>query len=202
MPSTTFSNLPEEKREKLLAAARQEFARVPYAEASVNKIIHTAGIPRGSFYMYFTDKGELFYYLLGRYGQELEALMAALLDGHGGDLFAAFLALYDRVQERWSRGEYRELADILRLNGQMRPNVFLNREGPGPMLLRLRERIDLSRLDLREEGDLESVFHLLVSVTGAALMHAGPPGAARARLVQIFGILRRGAEKRPALASE
>lgn len=29
MPSTTFFNLPSEKREKLLAAARAEFARVP-----------------------------------------------------------------------------------------------------------------------------------------------------------------------------
>ena len=27
MPSTTFFNLPEEKRERLLAAARAEFAR-------------------------------------------------------------------------------------------------------------------------------------------------------------------------------
>ena len=48
MPSTTFYNLPEEKRERLLAAARAEFARTSYAEASVNRIIQAAGIPRGS----------------------------------------------------------------------------------------------------------------------------------------------------------
>lgn len=48
-----------EKRERLLLAAEEEFARVPYAEASINRMIRAAGIPRGSFYMYFRDKEEL-----------------------------------------------------------------------------------------------------------------------------------------------
>ena len=49
MPSTTFFNLPAEKREKLLSAARAEFARVPYAEASINKMIQAADIPGAAF---------------------------------------------------------------------------------------------------------------------------------------------------------
>ena len=49
MPSATFYNLPAEKRERLLRAAREEFSRVPYESASVNRIIRSAGIPRGSF---------------------------------------------------------------------------------------------------------------------------------------------------------
>ena len=64
MPSKTFFHLPAEKRERLLLAAEEEFARVPYAEASINRMIRAAGIPRGSFYMYFRDKEELFHYLL------------------------------------------------------------------------------------------------------------------------------------------
>ena len=64
MPSDTFFHLPAEKRERLLAAARGEFARAAYEDASINRIIRQAGIPRGSFYMYFTDKEELFRYLL------------------------------------------------------------------------------------------------------------------------------------------
>ena len=89
MPSTTFFNLPEEKRERLLAAARAEFARTSYEEASVNRIIQAAGIPRGSFYMYFTDKEELFRYLMERYGEMLVEAFAGLLDRAEGDLFAA-----------------------------------------------------------------------------------------------------------------
>ena len=56
MPSSTFLNLPAQKQEKLLEAATREFSQRPYTEASINQIIKDAGIPRGSFYMYFTDK--------------------------------------------------------------------------------------------------------------------------------------------------
>ena len=189
MPSATFYNLPAEKRERLLRAAREEFSRVPYESASVNRIIQSAGIPRGSFYMYFTDKEELFGHLMDSYGALLERRMGELLEQREGDLFAAFL-------DHWGDGKYREMADILRCNRQMQPGVLLNREGPEASLARLRDRVDLSRLDLRTETDLSDIFHLLVSAVAGTLVAAGAssdPAGARARLMRVFGILRRGA---------
>ena len=67
MSSSTFLNLPAEKQEKLLEAATREFSHKPFNEASINQIIKEAGIPRGSFYMYFQDKEDLFRYLLKGY---------------------------------------------------------------------------------------------------------------------------------------
>ena len=89
MPSATFYNLPAEKRERLLRAAREEFSRVPYESASVNRIIQSAGIPRGSFYMYFTDKEELFGHLMDSYGALLERRMGELLEQRGQQLVSA-----------------------------------------------------------------------------------------------------------------
>ena len=173
MPSATFYKLPEEKRERLLRAAREEFSRVPYESASVNRIIRSAGIPRGSFYMYFTDKEELFGHLMDSYGALLERRMGELLEQREGDLFAAFLDLFDHIQAHWGDGKYREMADILRCNRQMQPGVLLNREGPEASLARLRDRVDLSRLDLRTETDLSDIFHLLVSAVAGTLVAAG-----------------------------
>ena len=65
MCTETFLRLPEEKRGRFLEAAWGEFTRVKFADASINQIVRHAGIPRGSFYQYFTDKEDLFYYLLG-----------------------------------------------------------------------------------------------------------------------------------------
>ena len=65
MPSSTFLNLPAEKQEKLLEAATREFSHRPFNEASINQIIKEAGIPRGSFYMYFKNKEDIFLCLLG-----------------------------------------------------------------------------------------------------------------------------------------
>lgn len=61
LPSSTFLNLAPEKQEKLLSAAVREFTERPYNEASINRIVREAGIPRGSFYMYFRDKEDLFH---------------------------------------------------------------------------------------------------------------------------------------------
>lgn len=65
MPTSTFYHLPEQKRQKLIDAIRQEILRVPYEKISINKIIQNAGIPRGSFYQYFVDKNDMFQMILG-----------------------------------------------------------------------------------------------------------------------------------------
>ena len=64
MPTQTFFNLPPPKREKLLHAAVAEFARRPYGEVSISRIIQAAEIPRGSFYQYFADKTDLFRHVI------------------------------------------------------------------------------------------------------------------------------------------
>lgn len=205
MPSSTFYNLPEEKRERLLSAARAEFARVPYEDASVNRIIRAAGIPRGSFYMYFTDKEELFRFLMETYSGMMEEWLCSLLDDNGGDLFATFLALFDFIQENWQNRSVQELAAILRRNRQRMPALLLSRGGPEAILERLRERVDLSRLDLRTETDLCDVFQLLLSAVAGALVAGdagGDAGVRRDRLARMFGILQRGAAAKPAPCCE
>lgn len=202
VPSATFFHLPAEKRERLLAAARREFARVAYEEASINRIIRDAGIPRGSFYMYFAHKEDLFRHLMASYGELLTQRMGELLDRNGGDLFAAFLALFDQVRASWGSGEFREMAAILHRNRQLQPGLLLNCPGPGAVLDRLRGRIDLDRLDLRGESDLSDLFHLLISAVAGTLVTAGQEGGgeqARARLARTLAIVQRGALAKTAL---
>lgn len=64
MPKDTFFNLPEEKRERIIDAAIDEFAAYPYHQARVTVIADQAGIAKGSFYQYFEDKKDLFKYLI------------------------------------------------------------------------------------------------------------------------------------------
>ncbi|WP_298407480.1 TetR/AcrR family transcriptional regulator [uncultured Chloroflexus sp.] len=64
MPKPTFFNLPEEKREKIIKAAIDEFAEYGLENASINRIVANSGIAKGSFYQYFEDKQDVFRYLL------------------------------------------------------------------------------------------------------------------------------------------
>ena len=65
MPNQTFFNLPAEKREQILQVTIDEFAENDYDSASISRIVARAGIAKGSFYQYFTDKEDLYAYLLG-----------------------------------------------------------------------------------------------------------------------------------------
>ena len=58
MPSATFFNLPEEKRQRLIEVAWDEMTAVSFDKVSINRIIQNANISRGSFYQYFADKAE------------------------------------------------------------------------------------------------------------------------------------------------
>ena len=64
MPKQTFHNLPNEKREKIVNAAIEEFAEYGLENASTNRIVANSGIAKGSFYQYFADKLDVFNYLM------------------------------------------------------------------------------------------------------------------------------------------
>lgn len=64
MPTETFFRLPQDRRDRLVTAAIEEFSERPYVEASLSQIAHRAKIPKGSFYQYFEDKLDLYRWLI------------------------------------------------------------------------------------------------------------------------------------------
>lgn len=193
MPSKTFFHLPAEKRERLLLAAEEEFARVPYAEAFINRMIRAAGIPRGSFYMYFRDKEELFHYLLKRYQDGLLQRLERVLEEQGGDLLGALPALFDDL--RAQRKHWAGLARMLSRNSDMRLGLRLSPLDRPDLGEWLERRVDRDRLDLRGEEDLMDIFRILIYISATAMTQAifeEDSGPARARLCAQLDILRRG----------
>jgi AcrR family transcriptional regulator len=63
MVTQTFHNLPREKRERVLAAAVDEFSQRNVEEAKISNIVRQAHIPRGSLYQYFETKEDLYVYI-------------------------------------------------------------------------------------------------------------------------------------------
>jgi AcrR family transcriptional regulator len=64
MPTSTFFALPDERRERLVREAIAEFSERPYTEASLSQIAQRSKIAKGSFYQYFTDKLDLYRWLV------------------------------------------------------------------------------------------------------------------------------------------
>lgn len=97
MPKITFFNLPEDKKTILIKAAREEFSRVPLSQASITNIIKAAGIPRGSFYQYFDDKEDAFFFLLNEHVKVNKQRFASILLKQNGDLFSSMLEFYESI---------------------------------------------------------------------------------------------------------
>jgi AcrR family transcriptional regulator len=64
MPKDTFFNLDEAKKAKIIKAAKAEFLNNPLRKARVSNIVNVASIPRGSFYQYFEDLDDLYYFIV------------------------------------------------------------------------------------------------------------------------------------------
>ncbi|PKM71662.1 MAG: TetR family transcriptional regulator [Firmicutes bacterium HGW-Firmicutes-16] len=59
-----FMNLDEEKRERIINAALEEFAKKGYDNASTNEIVKSANISKGLLFHYFGSKKGLFLFLV------------------------------------------------------------------------------------------------------------------------------------------
>jgi TetR/AcrR family transcriptional regulator len=64
MPQATFFNLPDDKKSLIISAAMKEFSNANYDAASINQICKQSNIAKGSFYQYFTDKLDLYVYIM------------------------------------------------------------------------------------------------------------------------------------------
>lgn len=61
MTKEALNRLDGKKRERIFRNAAAEFARHGYHKANVNSIAQRAGIGKGSVYLYFADKRDLYY---------------------------------------------------------------------------------------------------------------------------------------------
>ncbi|MDK2968294.1 MULTISPECIES: TetR family transcriptional regulator [Lacrimispora] len=87
MPTERFYNLPAEKKKLIRDAATEEFIRVPFEKASINKIIKSAGISRGSFYTYFVDKRDVLGYIFEDAGDNFQESWVRCAEKSNGDLW-------------------------------------------------------------------------------------------------------------------
>ena len=197
MPTSTFFNLPPEKQAKLLRAAVGEFSQKPYGEVPLSKIIAGAGIPRGSFYQYFSDKTDLFIYVLSHYGDRLKQMVFQCLEDCGGDLLALPAALFDAMMEASACAgeEIRAVMSIVRHNAGFDAGRMCQPPGLAEALLAA-ARTDT--LALKDPEDRQALAELLLSATGQAVAAAAcgqKPELCRDRLERKVALLRRGAAK-------
>jgi AcrR family transcriptional regulator len=82
MPKRRVPLAPDERRRQLLTAATAVFARRGYRAAGISDIVSEAGVARGTFYLYFESKAQVFLAIADDFYDRLEMAIA----GGGADL--------------------------------------------------------------------------------------------------------------------
>lgn len=172
MCSDTFLRLPEEKRNRFLNAAWEEFTRMRFTEVSINQIVRKAGIPRGSFYQYFLDKDDLFAYLLEEVRSHVKTEYRKALTASKGDIFQAQLECFDRLTSQELKNDpvlVRCLKFLKKNQGVDIQKMLPTR--PGQRLMDgLWDVMDLSALRRQDREYARNVFSLLMAALGSSLM--------------------------------
>ena len=104
MPKIVDEQTREATRQRIMSEAASEFARLGFDQANINTIAEQAGIGKGTIYLYFENKRELFLAMLRHIAQEqLTVIRAALAtDGTLNQRFERLFQAFAHLAEEQS----------------------------------------------------------------------------------------------------
>lgn len=161
MPKKTFFKLPEEKQQRILEAAAEEFIEYKdhYEKSSVKRIAERADIAIGSIYKYFYDKNDLFLYLYSKNKKQVSS--------HGDSDTFYDLSLKESAMEDYLTPTGEILSEILLENPLLLQDLIFNQQQAMEEYFRLLHpyyQNDLARGDIREPFDEDLVSYLYTSL--------------------------------------
>lgn len=202
MPTVTFMNLSQEKKDKIIKAAKKEFSRVPISEVLIKNIVEEAEIARGSFYQYFESKEDLLKFLLTEEMEKVDEVAIKILEETSGDIFEVYIGMYDffmnhNINEEDKKFHKKVLENIKTSDESFYIlKNFMSEEIKGPFQKsEIISKINKSKLKIEDEKDLERLIKMLFIVTKNAMVKSfkyNSPKEAREEYIKMIEILKYG----------
>ena len=172
MPKETFLKLSKEKQQKVINAAKKEFARVPIENVSIKNIVEEADIARGSFYQYFESKEDLLIYILKENSEKLNIKLKNEVSKTNGDIFKLYIFLYDSMLEEFTGNSDQDLFKQIFINLKSSDeNIFDIVKNIKPQnVIDYYEQIDKTNLKIENYDDLTVVCDMLNAITRRAVI--------------------------------
>lgn len=179
MPKETFNNLSEDKKERIMEAAKKEFSLHPLHEASVANIIKDLTISRGSFYKYFENLEELYIYFYHKVKIDFHQLIFESIEEKNGDLFAGLELFFERMVHKLLDDEYAAYFKMTfthmdyETGNKLTPELYSTGQHKRTTTRdQLMARIKMDRLKLNSEAELFKFIKMLMSILHELLNEA------------------------------
>lgn len=175
MIKKTFYNLPEEKRQRIIDAIMKEFSSSATEKVSINRIIKTAGISRGSFYQYFDDKVDLVDILTKNFlSLALEGIHIALKCSNG-DIFYTYEKMFEIItdfgKDSKQKNILKNIFKNIRANDDLVSQYLLNRFDGLAELSKISEYFSRDNLKYKDDYDIECLSQILTQVLKNAIFN-------------------------------
>ena len=161
MPKETFFNLEEKKKQRILDAAKKEFTHNELLKSRVSNIIKDANIPRGSFYQYFEDLNDLYYYVIdGVFNDMFQTGIERTADTD--DMFEFTLLTFNDDFNRYREDKRKRfMMNIMRSISTNDEYSQLQKKRHEVYITSILSELDLSNIRITEHKELIKIYHLL-----------------------------------------
>ena len=203
MIKKTFYNLPYEKRKRITDAVIKEFMERPNEKVSINRIIKTAEISRGSFYQYFDDKVDLIEIITKTMFEESSNKAKEILKLSCGDLFVMYIKMFDYFGDYSSQKQtmkiMRNIVDSFKANDDLVSEYLKNRFNMALTNNEIYTMVDRQNLKFQDNESVKCLIEILTQVLKNAIFDLFVAGSdreeVRERLIKKIDIIKQGAVK-------
>ena len=203
MIKKTFYNLPYEKRKRITDAVIKEFMERPNEKVSINRIIKTAEISRGSFYQYFDDKVDLIEIITKTMFEESSNKAKEILKLSCGDLFVMYIKMFDYFGDYSSQKQtmkiMRNIVDSFKANDDLVSEYLKNRFNVALSNNEIYLMVDRQNLKFQDNESVKCLIEILTQVLKNAIFDVFVAGSdreeVRERLIKKIDIIKQGAVK-------
>ena len=203
MIKKTFYNLPYEKRKRITDAVIKEFKERPNEKVSINRIIKTAEISRGSFYQYFDDKVDLIEIITKTMFEESSNKAKEILKLSCGDLFVMYIKMFDYFGDYSSQKQtmkiMRNIVDSFKANDDLVSEYLKNRFNIALSNNEIYLMVDRQNLKFQDNESVKCLIEILTQVLKNAIFDVFVAGSdreeVRERLIKKIDIIKQGAVK-------
>lgn len=166
MPTLTFNNLPEEKKNIIIEASIKEFKRTLLTDASINKIIKDANISRGSFYTYFKDINDLYEYSLNNYKEKIFKIINKSIKEKNGNLFETTKESYEKILKLCTKDKelFKNIFLNFNYNISIRNRINEEKLDNKYRVVELISKIDKKNLNIKTEEELFYIIDIIVGL--------------------------------------
>lgn len=203
MIKKTFYNLPYEKRKRITDAVIKEFMERPNEKVSINRIIKTAEISRGSFYQYFDDKVDLIEIITKTMFEESNNKAKEILKLSCGDLFVMYIKMFDYFGDYSSQKQtmkiMRNIVDSFKANDDLVSEYLKNRFNMALTNNEIYTMVDRQNLKFQDNESVKCLIEILTQVLKNAIFDVfvavSDREEVRERLIKKIDIIKQGAVK-------